>query len=142
MRTVVELILGALPCLALVALSRRAGVRAELTIYALSLVAAALVYVGFAVGGDATRGWLSIELAGVALFSLAALLGVRASAWFLAAGWAAHAAWDALLHAHAGATPFVPDWYPAICAGFDLTLAAYVALRPNRYRHEPVVTLS
>ncbi|HVG29259.1 MAG TPA: DUF6010 family protein [Pyrinomonadaceae bacterium] len=133
MRTVVELLLGVPPCLALIALARRAGARAELTIYALSLAAAALIYVGFAFGGGATRGWLGLELAGVVLFSLAALLGVRVSAWFLAAGWAAHAAWDALLHTHAGA-PFVPDWYRAACAGFDLTLAAYLALRRERTR--------
>ena len=122
-----QLLAGAAACAAFILFARRLAPRAELRLYALGLVTAAFIYVGFVARG-ASLGWLALELAGLAVFSLAAFAGLKVSHWILAAGWAVHVAWDVLLHGLPGAA-FVPGWYPAVCAGFDLPLAAYVAAR-------------
>jgi hypothetical protein len=127
MRVALQLLAGAVACAAFILLARRLAPRRELRLYALGLIIAALVYVGFVARG-ASAGWLALELAGLALFTLAALAGLKFSHLILAAGWAAHSLWDVLLHGMSEAA-FVPGWYPAVCAGFDLLLAGYVAAR-------------
>ena len=82
---------------ALFAIFARAAKAAEVRVLALGLVVAALIYVGLALAGRG-REWLGIEMAGVALFGFLAWLGLRASRWWLATGWAAHVAWDVGLH--------------------------------------------
>jgi hypothetical protein len=42
--------------------------------------------------------------------------------WLLAAGWLAHAGFDAKFAPHADSR--IPSWYPAMCAGYDAALAA------------------
>ena len=39
----------------------------------------------------------------------------------VAAGWAAHAAFD-MVH-DSGSDSLIPSWYPAMCAGYDLAVA-------------------
>jgi hypothetical protein len=128
MATFIQLFIGALSCLAFILVARRLGLRRETTIYAFALVAAALIYVCFAVAGRAPFSWVALELGGLVLFSSVALLGLRIGLWALALGWAAHAAWDVLLHKFLDAR-FVPEWYPVMCIGFDLLLAAYMVAR-------------
>jgi hypothetical protein len=53
--------------------------------------------------------------------------------WFLILGWAAHAAWDVLLH-QVLSVGFVPEWYPVVCLGFDVLLAAHIAVRVREKR--------
>jgi hypothetical protein len=127
MQIALQLLAGASACAAFILLARRLAPRNELRLYALGLITAALVYVGFVARG-ASLAWLALELAGLAVFTLAAFAGVKISPWILAGAWAAHAAWDVLLHQSSGAD-FVPAWYPPVCAGFDLLLAGYVAAR-------------
>ena len=126
-----HLLLGALACAAFIFAARRFAPRRELQIYAAGLVAAALVYVAFALAGRVSGAWLAVELAGLAAFTLLALPGLKGSPLPLAVGWAAHALWDPLLHSdavtHAGSdVHVVPDWYRLLCAGFDFALAAYL----------------
>jgi hypothetical protein len=65
-----------------------------------------------------------VELGAVAAYAVtAARSGDRA----LAAGWASHAAFDRVHHA--GPDSLIPDWYPAMCAGYDLLLAGVLAVR-------------
>lgn len=128
MDTVIQILIGGLASLLFVLAARRAGPRRELNTYAAGLVLAALIYLGFAAAGGAVLGWVALESGGLLLFSAAALLGIRGKVWALALGWAAHSAWDLLLHGQAGAA-FVPEWYPAVCAGFDLALALCIGLR-------------
>lgn len=135
-----HLLLGALACAAFIFAARRLAPRSEFQVYAAGLVAAALIYVVFAVAGGAPVAWLAVEFAGLFAFTLLALPGLRRSSSSplpLAAAWAAHALWDLLLHAdaltHAGGADlhFVPYWYRLVCAGFDFALAAYLAARPR-----------
>ena len=128
MTTTTQLLIGALSCLLFILIARRAGLRREVILYAVALVAAALVYVVFAVAGGAARSRLLLESGGLVLFSLVALLGLRVSVWVLALGWAAHAVWDVVPGAVLGAGA-VPEWYPVVCLGFDLFLAGYIVMR-------------
>ncbi|HLL77612.1 MAG TPA: DUF6010 family protein [Pyrinomonadaceae bacterium] len=139
MLTALHILLGALGGGAFVLAARALGRRRELPIYAAGLVAAALIYVVFALAGGAPGAWLAVEFAGLVVFTLFALPGLKSSTMPPGIGWAAHALWDLLLHAdavvHAGAganAHFVPDWYRLICAGFDFALAAYLIALSRR----------
>lgn len=99
--------------------------QAERASWALYLLLAALIYVGFA--WSASASWLRIELAGVLAYGALAILGYRFNSKFLALGWLLHAAWDSVLHS--AATPFVPDWYRWACLAFDVIAAVWIARR-------------
>jgi hypothetical protein len=128
MATSIPLLIGAVTCVAFILGARTTNPRRELIIYAVGLVFAAMVYVGFAIVGGASWSWLGLEVAGVVVFASVALVGLRVSVWAISIGWAAHTAWDVLLHGVQEAA-FVPEWYPVFCIGFDLVLAGYVAVR-------------
>ena len=121
----VAVAVGALAALLLDALFRRAGVARGRELWAWSLLVAALVYVGFAAAGGASRAWFTIEVLGVSAYAPFVVLGLRGSARALAAGWALHVVWDLLLHS-TGATPFVPILYPPLCIGFDMLAAGFM----------------
>jgi hypothetical protein len=124
----VQILLGAVLAVPFVLYARAR--RGEDKIYALGLLVAALIYVGFVLAARAGVGALLVELVGVALFGAVAWLGVRRSALWLAAGWAAHLGWDLLLHPLT-TSGYAPAWYVRACVGFDLAVAAWIALRPD-----------
>ena len=127
MQILIEVIVGVILATGFLLLARRSGSFArEKRIYATALVVVALIYVGFGLFSD-SAGWKIIELLGVPAYSVFAWLGLKKSGWFLAIGWALHVFWDAGLHGVT--TPFVPHWYIAGCIGFDLLVAAYIAVR-------------
>ncbi len=99
--------------------------------YAVGLVMAALIYVGFSIA-DFNLAWVGIELVGLLIFSVIVFFAFKYSPYVLALGWAAHAVWDVTLH-NAKATPFVPRWYPMVCIGFDLAIAVYLLVRVSRW---------
>mmetsp|Transcript_6066 Transcript_6066/g.18286 ORF Transcript_6066/g.18286 Transcript_6066/m.18286 type:complete len:139 (-) Transcript_6066:121-537(-) len=99
---------------------------AERQLWAVYLVVAALVYVGFAALREAS--WLPVEVGGVAAYGLAALLGARRQPRLLVLGWSLHPVWDIVIHANA---PFVPDWYRWACLSFDLVAAVWLARLPR-----------
>ena len=126
MHIALQLLIGALAGVLFAVLVWRlfTGLRA-LNVYALSLIVTALIYVVFAVRGGASSSQLWLELAGLALFTLLAVLGRRRPV-FLVVGWAAHSLWDLILHKLMDGME-VPSWYPLTCLGFDLAVAAYIA---------------
>ncbi len=99
--------------------------QAERASWALYLLLAALIYVGFA--WSAPRAWMHIELGGVVAYGSLAWLGYRYDRRLLALGWLLHAAWDAVVHS--SGTPFVPEWYRWACLSFDLIAALWIARR-------------
>lgn len=115
------IIVGVLLALMLVAAARRWALREE-RVYAIGLLVAALVY-GVASAAQAP-GLLPVEWLGVAIFGAIAFVGFHRRA-VLAMGWALHVAWDLVIPAHHSGV-VVPDWYPVLCVGFDLALAAYL----------------
>ena len=50
----------------------------------------------------------------------------------LALGWAAHVIWDVGMHLHGAGAEFTPAWYPAVCIGFDLVVAAAIVFGARR----------
>lgn len=91
---------------------------------------AAGVYPGFAQGGG-SHGAVSmsetrLQWVVALLFAAIAVVGISLSAWWLAAGWILHAAWDARHHA-VRRGDWVPHHYPMFCLTYDLGLAAFAA---------------
>ena len=103
------------------------NMKTEYLNYAIGLIIAALIYVGFAIW-HMEYNWLPLEVGGVLIYGLLAYLGLRYSIWFLALGWASHVLWDIILHMN-DSIQFVPDWYPPVCLIFDLVLAGYIIYR-------------
>lgn len=99
----------------------------------ISLLIAAVIYMGFAaVNGNAN--WMLIELAGVAAYGVFYLLAVRVSPLFLAAGWLLHPLWDVLLHLQGPGVHIVVEWYAVACLAFDVVTAAYIFYRVKLQR--------
>ena len=74
------------------------------------------------------RRVLWVEIAGVPVYATLAVLGLRRSPWFLAAGIAGHGlAWDSW-HYYAN-TGYIPSWYAIGCFLVDLGLGLYIAAR-------------
>jgi hypothetical protein len=131
LQVALEVGLGAIAALLFVLAARLAGAKRELRIYAGGLVVAAVIYLGFALlNGGADR--LGLELLGVLAFTAVAVLSLRVSPALVGAGWAAHVAWDVVLHGGMPA-PYVPGWYPTVCVGFDLLVAGYVLVSRRRW---------
>lgn len=112
---------------------RRHTLTFVLRFWAVGLAVAAGLYVAFALRAPSAPGWLMVELGGLALFTLVALVALRTAPWLLAVGWMAHIAWDVGLHG-TPAAPHVPAWYPPLCIGFDLMVAVLITglLRTRR----------
>ena len=109
-------------------LIRRSGRQVEVAGAGAGLVAAALIYPAarrsFRTPGLATEAWISVAAGG--LTWVAANLDLAAGRRLVAGGWAAHALFDMLR----GPSPDsrLPAWYPAMCAGYDVALAATLAV--------------
>lgn len=98
---------------------------------ALGLVAAAALYVGFAVAARAGLVVAALEVAGLIGFGSMAWLGIRRTPRWLAVGWLMHVGWDVGLHPM---TPdaYAPHWYPSLCVGFDLVVAVAIWVHYRR----------
>ena len=132
MQILIELIIGVILAIGFLLLARRSvNFDQEKRIYAVGLVVAALIYVGFGLF-SAPVAWKIIELLGVPVYAFFAWMGLKKSGWFLVVGWALHVVWDAGLHG--ASTPFVPHWYIAGCIGFDLLVGVYIAVREVKNR--------
>ena len=92
------------------------------------LFAAAGAYFGFAVVGQAGLLWLLIEMAHIIGFGVMGLLGLRGSAYWIAAGWALHPVWDVALHYFGPGNALTPWPYAIGCGSFDILVAAYVVI--------------
>jgi hypothetical protein len=126
MTIAIPVVLGVMLALALAAFANRRSADYAVRVYATALIVAALIYVAFALIGRASEAWLLVEVGGVALFGAAAVVGRRTWVPCLAVGWAAHVAWDLALHRSGPGAVYTPVWYPWLCVGFDLTLAACI----------------
>jgi len=92
---------------------------------ATGLLAAAAIYVGFAIlWGE--EGWIRFEAVGVAIFSLIAFLARRFGILWIGVGWLLHVGWDYLFHMVGAGEHLVPAWYPPLCIGFDIVVGMYI----------------
>ena len=96
-------------------------------ILAFVLLVAAGAYVFFVTRAGESPFWLLVEVAGVGIYGALAILGIRRSAWWLAAGWALHPVWDIPLHYFGPGHTFAPAPYAIACLSFDLLVAGVIA---------------
>ena len=96
------------------------------------LFLAAGAYFGFATLGRDVVGthpiWTLVELAQVIVFGAIALLGLRGSPYWIAAGWALHPVWDIVVHYIGPGQSFTPWTYAIACLSFDWLVAIYIAI--------------
>jgi hypothetical protein len=107
--------------------------RHRLSLHSIGLVGAAVIYPALRSGAAAEPAERQRELGGVLAGVVLTVLAVRSARRpsLLAAGWATHALFDAVHHR--SESSLLPDWYPALCAGYDLALAGSLVHR----RHAP-----
>ena len=95
------------------------------TVYALSLVGIAFVYIGFAVA-DGRWKVIALETSVAAVFVVIAAAAVTGSAWLLVVGLAGHGLkdwWQHRSHYVAGTR-----WWPPFCAAVDVVVAAIIGI--------------
>jgi hypothetical protein len=96
------------------------------------LVIAAGAYFGFATLGrevvDTQPIWTLVELAQAIVFGAIALVGLRGSPYWIAAGWALHPFWDVGLHYIGPGYTFTPWTYAIACVSFDWLVAIYIVI--------------
>jgi hypothetical protein len=113
-------------------LSRFVGDFVGRSVLAIFLIMAAGSYQGFAIMASNLLGagpiWAPVELVGGVVFGTMALLGLRGSPWWLAAGWALHPIWDVALHYFGPGGSFAPESYAIACVSYDLLVAGYIAV--------------
>jgi hypothetical protein len=115
--------------------------RSERRVFAYGLVAAAMVYVGFALAGSASSTWIAIEIAGVVFCGILAVFGIKHSQWWLALGWGLHPVWDVCIHLVGKGAAFAPAWYVVACLSFDVLVAGYIIMQLRRQaKNTPAVT--
>jgi hypothetical protein len=121
---------GAASAIAVENLTRKVFPTARTELGAAGLLVAAVVYPAARSGSRVSLA-SAREVAGVAaataVVSKARSRGGMTARALIAAGWAAHAVFDARHEAGPGGR--LPRWYPALCAGYDLAFAASL-LRP------------
>lgn len=132
MTSLIGLLAGFVGAMGLVRLAHGRGAQSARRIYAVGLVVAALLYVAFAVVGGASGRWLAVETVGLTLYGVAAWAGLRHWPMLLALGWAAHVAWDVVLHLDGAGAAYTPTWYPWFCVSFDLVIAGAVSVQMRR----------
>jgi hypothetical protein len=96
------------------------------------LIIAAGAYFGFATVGRDLVGsdqvWILVELAQAVVFGAIALLGLRGSPYWIAAGWALHPFWDVVIHYIGPGHSFTPWTYAIACVSFDWIVAIYIVV--------------
>jgi len=111
------------------------GIAIERIVLALFLGAMPVVYIlrWLTKRDGAGSEWLWLELLGFVVFAALAVMGLKVSPWYLAAGIAAHGiAWDAW-HYFTAET-YMPHWYAIACLLVDVGLGLYVAARIPAWR--------
>jgi hypothetical protein len=130
----VALLVGALLAVTVGLMATAAGLDRDRAFYPTVTIVVASYYVLFAVMGASTHALLLEALVG-SIFLAAAISGFRSSLWVVAVALAGHGILD-FTHDRVISNQGVPPWWPAFCAAYDLTAAAYLAwlLKTGRTR--------
>lgn len=95
---------------------------------AISLVAAAVIYIALALIWGNIK-WVFIETAGLAVYGIFVWASIRHSGYWLALGWLLHPIWDIILHLLGPGRIVAPEWYVIACVPFDFLIAGYILFR-------------
>jgi hypothetical protein len=96
-------------------------------VLALFLALTACVYLGALLAQPSPRVTAVLELGVAGAVFACSLLGMTASAYWLAVGYGLHGAWD-WLHDLEMVPTRVARWFPPLCAAFDFAIALFVLL--------------
>ena len=118
-------LIGTLLALAVGTLGTTTRMDRDRAFYPLATLVIASYYVLFAVLGQSTHA-LVLELALLAPFAAAAVIGFRRSLWVVVVALAAHGLQD-FVHVAVVTNPGMPHWWPAFCGAYDVTAGAYLA---------------
>jgi hypothetical protein len=114
--------------------ARYVGFDRDRSFYPTVMIVVASYYVLFAAMSDSIHTVL-LESVVMTVFTIAAVVGFKSSAWVVVAALAGHGVFDAL-HGYVLENSGVPIWWPAFCLAFDLGAAGGLAWviehRPNR----------
>lgn len=119
------ILIGFLVALAVCTFTLLVGFTRDRAFYPTVLIVVASYYVLFAVMGESTSAIL-VETLIMAGFTAVAVMGFKATPWLIVAGLAGHGLIDCF-HGHVVTNPGVPDYWPAFCASYDVTAAAFLA---------------
>lgn len=118
-------------------ITRLLGPRAlafEPIVMMLFLAGMPLVYIAsYLIMGDGFGSmWFWVEILGLPIYVLLAMLGLKRSPWFLVVGIAAHGlAWDIW---HYPNSTYIPTWYATGCLFVDIGISIYLAARIPAWR--------
>jgi hypothetical protein len=118
-------LVGIVLALAVSGLATLVGLDRDRAFYPTLVLVIAAYYVLFAVMGGSGHA-LVVETLVMTGFLLVAVIGFKKSLWLVVAALAAHGVFD-LFHGSVVANPGVPVWWPAFCATYDITAAAFLA---------------
>ena len=107
-----------------------------------SLIAAALVYVGFALTWRRDdMYWLIVEGSGVVIYGCFYFMSILLdNLYFLALGWLLHPVWDYVLHSiNLDGAQHTPHWYVWACISFDVVVASYIVRRISTEKRKKTV---
>jgi hypothetical protein len=131
-------LVGALLALGVAAFAAVVGLDRDRAFYPTVMIVIASYYALFALMAGSTAA-LAAEAPAIAFFIGLAVLGFRASPWFLVAAMAGHGLFD-FFRGDLILNPGVPAWWPMFCMAFDVMIAAVVAwqlLRSARRAPKP-----
>lgn len=117
--------IGLVLSLAVAVFARRSGFDRDRAFYPTVTIVVAAYYVLFA----AMTGSIEIVLMEVALmaaFAVAAVVGFKSNLWIVAVALAGHGLLD-MVHERVLDNPGVPVWWPAFCATYDVAAGAIMA---------------
>jgi hypothetical protein len=103
------------------------GLDRDRAFYPVVTIVVASYYSLFAAMGATTHALVLESLLAV-VFAAVAIVGFRSTLWIVVVALAGHGFFD-LGHREIIANAGVPDWWPGFCLGYDVTAAAFLAIR-------------
>ncbi len=119
------LLIGVVLALAVGLFATRVQLDRDRAFYTTVMLVIAFLYTLFAAMGSSPHAIIIESVVGV-MFAALAVSGFKSSLWLVVAALAAHGIFDAF-HGKVISNPGVPDFWPAFCAAYDVTAAAYLA---------------
>jgi hypothetical protein len=126
------LLIGVLLAFAVGVFATRVQLDRDRAFYTTVMLVIAFLYTLFAVMGSSTHAIIIESVVGI-VFAALAVSGFKSSLWLVVAALAGHGVFDSF-HGRFISNPGVPEFWPAFCAAYDITAAAYLAwlLKRNR----------
>lgn len=125
MEVFIWLVYGVLLALPLIFVAYRRSQHFNIKLFGISLITAALIYVGFAFIWGSWQ-WVIIELMGVVIYGSCYLFTKKLSVFILPLGWLLHPVWDIAVHYSGPGNHIAPHWYTIACLSFDVLVASYL----------------